>query len=140
MKLTPRYIDICELLIQGLENKEIGAKLYLNEMTVKSHLSRIFKANKCHNRVILAVKYLEWKYEHNLQNSVSAADVWASYRRRIAPQTIPNGVWTRLLSDPIIEVYQISGGDAIIRMTERGRFVAHNNHGLVKFLERERDV
>lgn len=40
--ITPREIDILELIAQGLSNREIAEKLYVSENTVKTHSSRVF--------------------------------------------------------------------------------------------------
>jgi len=39
--LSDREIEVVTLLAQGLCNKEIGAKLYVSEHTVKGHLKNI---------------------------------------------------------------------------------------------------
>ncbi len=41
-KLTPQELHIAQLAVEGLSNKEIGAKLYLSHRTVGYHLHRIF--------------------------------------------------------------------------------------------------
>jgi DNA-binding NarL/FixJ family response regulator len=40
--LTPQELQITELAVGGLSNKEIGARLYLSHRTVGYHLYRIF--------------------------------------------------------------------------------------------------
>lgn len=40
--LTPREIDVMELVTQGLRNKEIAASLGISEGTVQAHLKSIF--------------------------------------------------------------------------------------------------
>jgi NarL family two-component system response regulator LiaR len=40
-ELTPREMDVLELLAQGLANKEIAFKLGIGEKTVKTHVSNI---------------------------------------------------------------------------------------------------
>ena len=40
--ITPRELEILELIAQGLSNREIADKLFVSENTVKTHLSRLF--------------------------------------------------------------------------------------------------
>jgi DNA-binding CsgD family transcriptional regulator len=42
LSITPREIEILELIARGLSNREIAEKLFLSENTVKTHSSRIF--------------------------------------------------------------------------------------------------
>jgi len=39
--ITPREMDILELIAQGLSNREIAEKLFVSENTVKTHSSRV---------------------------------------------------------------------------------------------------
>jgi two-component system response regulator DegU len=41
-ELTRREIEVLELLGKGLRNKDIAARLFLSEKTVKNHISNIF--------------------------------------------------------------------------------------------------
>jgi len=41
--LTPREMEVFELLGQGLSNAEIAGKLFISERTVKTHVTRIFR-------------------------------------------------------------------------------------------------
>ena len=41
--LTAREKEIVSLVAKGLSNKEISEKLYVSELTVKTHLKNIFK-------------------------------------------------------------------------------------------------
>ena len=40
--ITPRELEILELIAQGLSNKEIADKVFVSENTVKTHSSRVF--------------------------------------------------------------------------------------------------
>ena len=40
--ITPRELEILELIAQGLSNREIAGKLFVTENTVKTHSSRVF--------------------------------------------------------------------------------------------------
>jgi DNA-binding CsgD family transcriptional regulator len=42
LRITPRELEILELIAQGLSNREIATKLYVSENTVKTHSSRVF--------------------------------------------------------------------------------------------------
>ena len=40
--ITPRELEILELIAQGLSNREIAARVFVSENTVKTHSSRVF--------------------------------------------------------------------------------------------------
>ena len=40
--ITPRELEILELISQGMSNREIAEKLFVSENTVKTHSSRVF--------------------------------------------------------------------------------------------------
>ena len=40
--ITPRELEILELIAAGLSNKEVAARAYVSENTVKTHSSRVF--------------------------------------------------------------------------------------------------
>ena len=60
-EINEREINIIELIADGLSNKEIAAKLFLSEGTVRNYLSQILEKLGLHNRTQLAVFY----YKHN---------------------------------------------------------------------------
>ncbi len=41
--LTPRELEILELIAKGLSNREIAERVFVSENTVKTHSSRVFK-------------------------------------------------------------------------------------------------
>ena len=55
--LTERERAIVELVAEGLDNREIAARLYLSEGTVRNHISTILQKLSCKNRTQLAVYY-----------------------------------------------------------------------------------
>ena len=60
--LTPREIEVMELLIAGYHNPEISEKLVISTHTTKAHISSIIKKLKVTNRVQATVKYLQGNY------------------------------------------------------------------------------
>lgn len=53
--LTAREIEVIGLLVDGLSNKRIAARLKLGEQTVKNHVARIMDKLGVHNRVELVL-------------------------------------------------------------------------------------
>ncbi len=70
-KPSGREREVLTLIRQGLSNRDIGARLYISERTVKSHVNRLLQKFEVKNRVQLALStYGEW--EVLSQSSASA--------------------------------------------------------------------
>jgi DNA-binding NarL/FixJ family response regulator len=61
-ELTPRQQEIAALLLSGHSNKEIGRLLGLAEITVKTHLTALFRRLHVSNRLqaVMAIRRLEF--------------------------------------------------------------------------------
>jgi len=55
VNLTPREIDILELVTEGLSNRDVAKRLSLSEKTVKAHLAAIFRKLGVANRTQAAM-------------------------------------------------------------------------------------
>ena len=53
--LTPREMDVLQLLIKGRSNKEIGAALKVTEDTVKAHFRTMFTKLNVRDRTEAAI-------------------------------------------------------------------------------------
>lgn len=53
--LTEREVDICRLIAEGKNNKEIADELYLSQGTVKNHITRILIKLDLRDRTQLAI-------------------------------------------------------------------------------------
>jgi len=54
--LSDRQQEILRLIAEGFSNREIAAKVYLSENTVKSHVQEIFRKLQVRNRVEAALR------------------------------------------------------------------------------------
>ena len=60
--LSEREHEVVCLVATGLSNAEIAARLYLSEVTIKSHITRILARLGLRDRVQVAV----YAYEHGI--------------------------------------------------------------------------
>ncbi|QFU90973.1 response regulator transcription factor [Amycolatopsis sp. YIM 10] len=56
--LTPREVDVLQAVADGLSNPDIGARLFITEATVKTHLLRIFAKLDVNDRTAAVVAAL----------------------------------------------------------------------------------
>jgi DNA-binding CsgD family transcriptional regulator len=57
MTLSPRQLQIADLVSAGLGNAEIAQRLGLSEHTVRAHLREMYARTGCDSRVQLAVDF-----------------------------------------------------------------------------------
>lgn len=55
VKLTDRQISIIKMITEGLDNREIGSKLFISDGTVKNIITEIISKLQCKDRTQLAV-------------------------------------------------------------------------------------
>lgn len=58
-QLSPREMEVLQLIAQDLTNREIGAKLYISVNTVKQHVKKILAKLEARNRVEAILKARE---------------------------------------------------------------------------------
>lgn len=57
--LSPRELEVVELIAEGLSNKEIGERLFLSNGTVRNHISTILEKTGLEHRTQIAVQFLK---------------------------------------------------------------------------------
>ena len=55
-ELTPRELEVLELLSRGMDNPQIAQTLFLSQHTVKNHVSSILVKLQVQNRIQAAVR------------------------------------------------------------------------------------
>lgn len=54
-EISPREMEVLQLIAQGLSNKEIGERLFIGERTVKTHVSHLLEKLQLQDRTQLAI-------------------------------------------------------------------------------------
>lgn len=60
--LTPRELEVIDLLIEGHSNASVAAQLDVEFETVKSHVSHIMDKLRCRSRLDIAVTVLRARH------------------------------------------------------------------------------
>ena len=61
IRLSARERQVCERVTLGMTNSEIASDLGISPATVDSYLRRCFSAFGVNNRVVLALRFSDWK-------------------------------------------------------------------------------
>lgn len=56
--LTDREVDVVRLMVEGLNNRQIGARLDITPHTVRVHISNAVRTLRLPNKVALAVWFV----------------------------------------------------------------------------------
>lgn len=59
---TPRQLEVLQLLLDGCTNREMGAKLFLGDETIKTHVTTIMRAFNAKTRTQAATEAARWGY------------------------------------------------------------------------------
>lgn len=60
-KLTPRQLEIVELLARGCTRRQIAALLSISPETVKTHTDKIYRKLEAENRIQVVVMFTMWR-------------------------------------------------------------------------------
>ncbi|MBR1907547.1 response regulator transcription factor [bacterium] len=64
--LTPRELEVLNLVIKGYYNQRISELLCISEHTTKAHLSSIYEKLQVSNRIQAIIKYIKSNKELRL--------------------------------------------------------------------------
>ena len=58
MEMSPRQVEIVELIADGLQDRDIAERLGVSPRTVDSHLQRLYQRYDMHSRAAVVAKWL----------------------------------------------------------------------------------
>jgi len=58
-RMTPREIQIAQLICQGLGNEEIANRLKIKHGTVKTHVRNLYRKLWVHNKISMLLRFVE---------------------------------------------------------------------------------
>jgi len=67
--LTAREREVCRLVAEGMTNKQVGDHLFVSAITIRHHLSSVFRKLSLQSRFELIV--LSYRYQFLVQHDVS---------------------------------------------------------------------
>ena len=66
---SPRQLEVLQLLLDGCTNREIGARLFVGDETIKTHVAAIMRALKAKTRTQAATEAARWGYRKSPSSS-----------------------------------------------------------------------
>lgn len=69
--MSPRELQVAQLVCCGFKNGDIADKLRIRSGTVKTHLRSIFGKTRTRNRISMLLKYIEKVQQLHHQNGVT---------------------------------------------------------------------
>lgn len=58
MEMSPRQVEIVELIADGFQDRDIAERLGVSPRTVDSHLQRLYQRYDLHSRAAVVAKWL----------------------------------------------------------------------------------
>ena len=57
--MTPRELQIAQLVCQGLGNEEMANRLKIKHGTVKTHIRNLYRKLWVHNKILMLLRFIE---------------------------------------------------------------------------------
>ena len=74
--LTPREMEVLQLVISGKTNKSIAKEIYVSEKTVEFHLDRIYTKIGARTRLMVGIWAMQQGLERKLGSRPSTDKQW----------------------------------------------------------------
>lgn len=125
--LSPRELEVLELMARGSTNGQIAAGFVISEETVKSHVKHIFQKLVVANRTEAALRYVELYGQPSQHDQVDAAATAGSATRthsassRLGAATERSATVGRLSTNAHVVLKLDDGGEIKVRTPEAVR-------------------
>jgi DNA-binding CsgD family transcriptional regulator len=122
--LSPRELEVLELMARGSTNAQIAARFVISEETVKSHVKHIFQKLVVANRTEAALRYVELYGQPSQHDHVDAAATAGSPARahsasaRLGAATERSATVGRLSTNAHVVLKLEDGEEIKVRMPE----------------------